>query len=122
GNRKLRYLPHRPVVRLDVKDSSVNPELPVVERVRPFARRGPPRGDLQSLRRQRLRADALNPRLLRNPFDLPGKLLKVRAGELDSRVLWHYSSASPLDLILRCLPSIALRLCYLDITQFSLLL
>src|SRR5208282_6538422 len=103
GNRKLRYLPHRPVVRLDVKDSSVNPELPVVERVRPFARRGPPRGDLQSLRWERLRTYALNPGLVRNPFDFPGKpleLLKVRAGELDSRVLWHYSSDSPLDLIL----------------------
>jgi len=86
GNRELRYLPHRPVVRLDVDDPSVNPELPVVERVRPLARRGFPRGDLQYLRRERLRALAPDTRLLCDVFDLPGEPLQLSTLELVSLI------------------------------------
>ncbi len=50
GNRELRCLPHRPVVGLDENEPSVNPQLPVVERVGALASRGFPRGDLQCLR------------------------------------------------------------------------
>jgi hypothetical protein len=92
GNRKLRYLPHRPVVGLDVEYPSVNPELPVVKRVRPLARRGFPRGNLQYLRWKRLRTFALDTRFLCDLLDLPGKplqLVNVGARKLDSRVLRH---------------------------------
>jgi len=77
GNRELRYLPHRPVVRLDVNEPPMDPELPVVECVGAFARGGLPRGDLQRLCRKRLRACALDPGLLCDPFDLPSKPLQL---------------------------------------------
>ena len=91
-DRKLRYLLHRPVVRFDVNDPSVNPELPVVECVSSLTRRGFPRSNLQPLRWKRLRTFALDPCLLCDLFDLPGKplqLLEVRTGQLDPGVLWH---------------------------------
>ena len=92
GNRKLRYLPHRPVVGLDVEYPSVNPELPVVKRVCPLARGGLPRGDLQYLRRKRLRTFGPNTRLICDLLDLPSKplqLVNVGARKLDWRVLRH---------------------------------
>ncbi len=52
-----------------------------------------------------MRTYALDPGLLCDLFDLPGKpfqLLKVGAGQLDSRVLLHYSSGVASRLILRC--------------------
>src|ERR1700720_1909647 len=92
GDRELRYLSHRPVVRLDVDEPPVDPELPVVERVGALARGGLPRGELQRLRWKGLRAYALAPRLLRDVLDLPGEplqLVKVGAGQLDPGVLRH---------------------------------
>jgi hypothetical protein len=77
GNRKLRYLPHRPVVRLDVNEPSVNPELPVVERVGTLARGGFPCSDLKFLRWKRLQTYALDPGRLCNLLDLPGKPLQL---------------------------------------------
>src|ERR1700688_812570 len=74
-NRQVRYLPHRPFVRLDVDEPSVNPELPMVECVGPLARGGFPRRDLQRLRWKRLRTYALDPSLLCDLFDLPAKPL-----------------------------------------------
>ena len=93
GDLKSSYLAHRPLVRLDVEDPPVDPELPVVERVRPLARRSLPRGYLQSLGRERLGTLAFDACLLSNLSDLLGKpvqLLNIGAGQLDSGKLWHY--------------------------------
>jgi hypothetical protein len=97
GDRELGYLPHRPVVRLDVDEPPVDPELPVVERVSALACGGLPRGELQNLCRKRLRAYALDPTLLSDLLDLPCEplqLIEVGAGQLDSGVLWHCCSGT----------------------------